>query len=181
MKSLHRSSRAWCATLLLLGLTLTLAGVAAEEARQCQNNESASPSTCGSAARDPATSDQPTTDAAAPSPLDQLEQTWGVEIASLRLSARGYFVDFRYRVLDADKAAQLGNDDWKPYLIDDATGQKLAVPRTPKLGPLRQTAQKPTAGRIYYIFFGNSRGIVKPGGKVTVVVGDCRIEGLTVE
>ncbi len=119
--------------------------------------------------------------AAVACPIDQLAQTWGIEVASLRLSANGYFVDFRYKVLDPEKAAPLSKKEWKPYLIDEATGQKLLVPSTPKLGALRQTAQQLDAGRIYFIFFGNSRGVVKAGNKVTVVVGDCRIEGLTIE
>ena len=114
-------------------------------------------------------------------PVDQLQKIWGIEIASLRLSARGYFVDFRYKVTDPAKAAPLTNREWKPYLIDQVTGEKLLVPSTPKLGSLRQTAQQLAAGRTYYILFGNSRGVIKAGNKVTVVVGDCRIENLTVE
>ncbi len=129
------------------------------------------PSAAGSVATLPATT----------SPTDPLQQRWGIEIASLRLSAQGSFVDFRYRVLDAEKAAPLSSHDWRPYLIDQQTGNRLSVPSTPKLGALRQTAQRLTPGRIYYIFFGNGQGLVKAGSKVTVVVGDCRIENLTVE
>ncbi|MGC8989010.1 MAG: hypothetical protein ACP5MD_02710 [Verrucomicrobiia bacterium] len=112
---------------------------------------------------------------------EELRDKWGVAIASLRLSAQGYFVDFRYKVLDPQKAAPLARAEWKPHLIDQATGRTLGVPTTPKLGPLRQTSVQLLEGRTYFVFFGNSRGIVKHGSKVTVVIGDCRIENLTVE
>ncbi len=112
---------------------------------------------------------------------EELRDKWGVEIASVRLSGQGYFVDFRYKVLDPQKAAPLAKAEWKPYLIDQATGSTLRVPTTPKLGSLRQTAVQLLEGRTYFVFFGNSRGLIKHGSKVTVVIGDCRIENLTVE
>lgn len=112
---------------------------------------------------------------------EELREKWGVEIASVRLSGQGYFVDFRYKVLDPKKAAPLAKAEWKPHLIDQATGNTLRVPTTPKLGPLRQTAVQLLEGRTYFVFFGNSKGLVKHGSKVTVVIGDCRIENLTVE
>lgn len=120
------------------------------------------------------------TQSSATSP-EELRDKWGVEIASLRLSGQGYFVDFRYKVLDPKKAAPLAKAEWKPHLIDQATGNMLRVPTTPKLGSLRQTAVQLLEGRTYFVFFGNSRGLVKHGSKVTVVIGDCRIENLTVE
>ena len=154
----------------------------AQEGCEAQEGATAATKTpCCPASSGEATEAQGEASAKAACPAGQLGEKWGIEIASLRLSAQGYFVDFRYKVIDPDKATPLAKHESKPYLIDEATGKKLLVPSTPKLGPLRQTAQQLMAGRIYYIFFGNSRGIVKPGGKVTVVIGDCRIENLTVE
>lgn len=112
---------------------------------------------------------------------EDLRSTWGIEIAGLRLSGQGFFVDFRYKVLDPDKAAPLADKEKKPYLINEETGQKLLVPTTPKLGSLRQTAQKLKAGNVYFMFFSNRSGTLKPGSKVTFVVGDCRLEHLTIE
>ena len=89
-------------------------------------------------------------------------------------------LDFRYRVIDPEKASLLLRRDVKPYLIDQATGSKFSVPRT-KLGPMRQTAVKPAANRNYIILFGNPGGTVKPGSKVTFVLGDLKIEDLVVE
>jgi hypothetical protein len=67
-----------------------------------------------------------------------------------------------------------------PYLIDQGTGQKLSVART-RLGPMRQTAIRPVAGRNYAILFGNTNKVVKVGSKITVVIGDFKVENLVVE
>jgi len=110
-----------------------------------------------------------------------MREQWGIEISSVRLSAGGYIIDFRYKVLDPVKAKSLAASKNKPYLIDQASGYKLLVPNTPKLGPLRQTAKKLTKGTIYFALFANPGRLVKSGGKVTVVIGDFRVEDLTVQ
>jgi hypothetical protein len=89
-------------------------------------------------------------------------------------------LDFRYRVVDPVKAAPIFVRKTKPYLIDVASGAKLAVPVPAKTGPLR-SSNTPIAGRTYFMFFGNAGKLVRPGNQVTVVVGDFRAENLTVE
>ena len=114
-------------------------------------------------------------------PAARVAADYGIELAALRSSANGYVIDFRYKVLDPDKAAVLVQKENKPYLIDQATGARLLVPNTPKLGPLRQTAQKPSAGKVYFALFSNPGKVVKPGNKVTVVIGDFRAKDLVVQ
>jgi len=109
-----------------------------------------------------------------------IEEQWGIEITSLRLSANGHMLDYRYRVLDAAKASDLFKRQIKPYLIHQPTGKVLAVPETAKLGPLRNS-NIPQEGRIYWMFFGNAGKIVQPGDKVTVVIGKFRVEDIVVE
>lgn len=109
-----------------------------------------------------------------------LEDTWGIEIVGLRLSAGGNMVDFRYRVLDPEKAAKLCKPEAKPHLLDQASGTKLLVPKTPKIGALRQTAQKPEAGRVYFVLFSNQAKFIKAGSKVTVVIDEFKAENLVV-
>ncbi len=89
-------------------------------------------------------------------------------------------VRFTYRVVDANKAEALNNKRWNPYLIDEKTGTKFAVPTLEQVGPLRQTAA-PENGRLYWVIFGNPGDLVKPGNRVDVVIGDFRAEGLVVE
>jgi len=109
------------------------------------------------------------------------EDEWGIKPVSIRRTSAGYMLDFRYEVVDADKAAPIMRRPMNPYLIHQATGAKLVVPTPPKVGALRQTTLAPTEGRVYFIMFGNPGGYVKAGDKVTVVIGDFRAEDLVVE
>jgi len=114
-------------------------------------------------------------------PPSNLEEQWGIQAVSLRQTAHGHLLDFRYRVLDPQKAATLLRRQNKPYLIDEATGNKLPVPSMPKIGALRQSALTPEAGKVYFVMFQNPNGFVKPGSKVTVVIGDFKAEHLVVD
>ena len=109
-----------------------------------------------------------------------LAEKWGIEITSLRMAAANHMVDFRFRVLDAKKADPLFVRQTKPYLVDQKSGKVLAVPNTAKIGPLRNS-NIPQDGRIYWMFFGNAGKLVHAGDKVTVVIGDFRVENLVVE
>jgi hypothetical protein len=110
----------------------------------------------------------------------QVEERWGVKILGIRQTANAFLLDFRFRVTDPEKAAPLTDRKAKPYLIDEASGVKLEVPNAPKVGSLRARGN-PEPSRTYFILFGNSRGLVKKGNKVTVVIGDFEVENLIVE
>ena len=110
----------------------------------------------------------------------RMEEEWGVRVLQIRLSAEGYMLDFRYRVVDAEKTAPLFDRKTKPYLIDQATGAKFLVPEPPKVGALR-TTRPPTTDRNYFIIFANPGKYIKKGNRVTVVIGDFRAENLIVE
>lgn len=112
---------------------------------------------------------------------DELASRWGVEVVALRQSAHGYMLDFRYRVLDAEKAKPLGDRRITPQLIDLKSGAVHIVPAPPKIGSLRQTSAEMKEGRIYYIMFANPARRIQKGDRVTVVVGDFRAESLLVE
>jgi hypothetical protein len=109
-----------------------------------------------------------------------LSEKWGVELVAMRSTAAGHMVDFRYRVLDAKKAAPLFKRQTKPYLIHQASGKVLAVPNTAKLGSLRNS-NTPQEGRTYWMFFGNHHRIVQKGDKVTVAIGDFRAADIEVD
>ena len=108
-----------------------------------------------------------------------LSEKWGIELVAMRSTAAGHMVDFRYRVLDAEKAAPLFKRQTKPYLIHQASGKVLAVPNTAKLGSLRNS-NTPQEGRTYWMFFGNHHRLVKSGDKVTVAIGDFRAADIEV-
>lgn len=109
-----------------------------------------------------------------------IEEKWGIKVLSMRLTAGGYMLDFRYRVGDAPKASPLFSRKINPYLIDQASGAKFMVPESPKVGALRQT-KEPVAGKNYFIMFANPGKYIKKGSKVTVVIGDLKAENLAVE
>jgi len=115
-------------------------------------------------------------------PTDTVEARLGIKIEGMHLSAAGYVVDCRYRVLDPAKAAPLLDRKVDPYLLDEATGARLGVPDAPKVGKLRPTSRgKVIAGRNYYILFANPGRFLKSGDKVTLVAGDNRVGPLAIE
>lgn len=111
---------------------------------------------------------------------EQMEEKWGIRPLSIRQTADGNMLDFRYRVIDEQKAAPLFSPKIKPLLIDENTGAVMAVPDVPKLGSMRST-RKPLKDRSYFMLFANPQKHVKPGHRVTVTIGDYRAERLVVE
>lgn len=112
----------------------------------------------------------------------EIEAKLGIKIVGLRRSSAGYMLDFRYRVLDAAKAASLLDRKISPHLLDEASGAQLGVPDAPKVGQLRPTSRNGVIpGRSYYILFANPGRYLNAGSKVTLVAGEIQIRNLTVE
>ncbi len=105
---------------------------------------------------------------------------FGVDQLRVRSTASGASVEFRYRVVDPDKAAMLSDKHATPYLRDEKTGIKLLVPVMEQIGALRQTVP-PEHGREYWLLFANAGKVVKPGQRVDVSIGSFHARGLTVE
>jgi hypothetical protein len=105
---------------------------------------------------------------------------FGVDHLHVRSISSGASLEFRYRVVDPDKAQMLSDKRAKPFMIDQTTGHKLPVPTMEKIGELRQTAT-PELGREYWMVFSNPGKLVKPGQRVDVMIGPFRAESLTVE
>jgi hypothetical protein len=109
-----------------------------------------------------------------------VKRQWGVDVLGVRSTAAGYMLEFRYRVLDAEKARPLFERRTKPVLVDEASGATFAVPTPPKTGALR-SSNPPLAGRTYWMVFANPGGYVKPGRRVSVVIGEFRADGIVVQ
>ena len=90
-------------------------------------------------------------------------------------------LDFRFRVLDPEKAATLLRRQDKPYLIDEASGNKLAVPRMPKVGALRPSALNPKPGEVYFVLFNNTGDWSNPAIRSPSLAEISRAEHLVVE
>jgi hypothetical protein len=120
---------------------------------------------------------------AMPAEIPSVEATYGIQVEGLRLTAAGSMLDFRYRVLDAQKAAPFLNGKVQPALLDEVRGAKLGVPNTPKLGRIRQTSRNNVihTDRSYFIMFGNPGKALQSGDKVALLLGQVRITDLTVQ
>lgn len=110
----------------------------------------------------------------------QLADQWGIEILSMRLTAGSYMLDFRYKVIDSEKARPIFKRKIKAVLVDQESGARFMVPNTPKVGPLR-SANLPKIGKNYFMLFANPGQYIKSGSMVTVEVGDFVVENLTVD
>jgi hypothetical protein len=85
-------------------------------------------------------------------------------------------------VIDPEKASLLFKSKEKsPILVDQATGAILRIPSMAKMGSLRTSMKNPVEGKTYFMLFANPGGLVKKGGKVTLLVGDLKTENLVVE
>lgn len=111
----------------------------------------------------------------------QVLEQWGVEILSLRSTAAGYFLDLRYRVLDADKAQSLADAKKEAYVLEPLTQARQNVADTPTAGQLRERGRKLIPDRVYSIVFANPGKRITPGKKVTLVVGDLRLDNVEVQ
>jgi hypothetical protein len=106
--------------------------------------------------------------------------TLGVADMKVHRTNGGNLIRFTYRVTDPEKARSLGDRQVKPVLVGHTSHALLQVPVMEKVGPLRQ-APKLEAGKEYWMVFSNKGDVVKLGERVSVVVGNFRVDGLRVE
>ncbi len=108
-----------------------------------------------------------------------IKRRWGVEIEFVRQTAAGYMLEFRYHVIDAEKAAPLFDRLTKPVLEHIESGASLVVPTPAKTGALRNS-NVPIPGRSYWMFFANPGRLVKQGEHVNVRIGEFEVKDLVV-
>jgi hypothetical protein len=111
----------------------------------------------------------------------EMRDKWGIEVLAMRRTAAGYMLDFRYRVLDAAKAAPLLERRNKPIIKVEKSGATLGVPMPPKIGSMRNATKHVKPNRNYFALFANPGQHVKVGDQITIVIGDFRAEHLVVE
>jgi hypothetical protein len=123
------------------------------------------------------------TSTSVPPPQSEVKdaENLGIEVIAMRQTSGGFMLDFRYRVLNPEKAMPLFQEEITPYLIDQSSGSELPIIGSTKVGPLRPTSRDPRKGVAYFMFFGNPGQLVKVGTRVTVVVDEHRLENLVVQ
>jgi hypothetical protein len=111
---------------------------------------------------------------------DEVEKKWGIKPLHIRLTGAEHFLDFRYLVVDAEKAKLVTHKKKKAILIDEETGERYHVTMT-KIGAMRGTTTDPKPDKRYFILFTNTDQCIKRGKTVTVMIDDCKVENLKVE
>ncbi|MHB0869032.1 MAG: hypothetical protein ACYC5J_06195, partial [Chloroflexota bacterium] len=109
-----------------------------------------------------------------------VETKWGFRVVRLAVVAGGGLVDLRFEILDPNKADPVLNPSQAVLLLDEASGRTVGTARFSKIGELRQRPTAWETGKLYYMGFSNSGGLIKPGSSVSLIVGDYRLEHLVV-
>jgi hypothetical protein len=110
---------------------------------------------------------------------DHYQLEWGVDSLDVKAVESGQMIRFSYFVLNSAKAAQLNDKKANPYLLDEQARVRLEIPTMEKVGQLRQSST-PEAGKSYWMVFSNKGSVVKPGDRVSIVIGRFRADGLYV-
>lgn len=105
---------------------------------------------------------------------------FGMDKLRVQSTASGSLIRFSYHVIDAQKAKVVADKAATAYMVAPAAGVVLQVPVMEKVGPLRQTNEV-VPGKDYWMVFSNKGSFVKPGDRVTVIVGNFRVDGLVVQ
>lgn len=105
---------------------------------------------------------------------------FGVDELRVRRVSSGAMLEFRYLVVDPEKAKMLADKKAAPLLIDQKTGKRVGVPFMENVGTLRQSST-PEAGRQYWMVFENPDKAIQAGSRVDVRIGGFHVSGLIVE
>ena len=108
---------------------------------------------------------------------DGMAARYGIDVTLVGTSAAGGLVDFRYQVVDPDKANPLVHDvDLLPKIIVEETGATLGLASLP-----HNHGVDLELGGQYFFLLANANNALRPGTLVTVVIGDARLEHIVVQ
>ncbi len=108
---------------------------------------------------------------------DGLAARYGIDVNLIAVTAAGGLIEFRYQVVDPDKAARLLHDaKLAPAFMVEKTGETLVMSSPP-----HSHGAELRLGGTYFFLMANARNAVQRGTKLTLVIGDLRVEHLTVE
>lgn len=105
----------------------------------------------------------------------EIEERFGVRFTFLALTAQDGLIDLRYRILDENKARDIGHySTTTPVLIVEDSGEAVDVT---VMGWHNHRVER---GRIYYTLIRNTGNVVKRGDKVTIKIDDLMLEHVPV-
>jgi hypothetical protein len=99
---------------------------------------------------------------------------YGIDVNLIGLTAAGGLVEFRYQVVDPDKADRMIHDDkLLPIVVVEESGATMLISRP-------HHAAEVQLGGTYFFLFANAHDAIHAGSKVTLVLGDSRLEHIVV-
>lgn len=105
-----------------------------------------------------------------------IEDRWGLRVSEVRVTADGGLVDFRFFVIDPDKALGMLSDlKNAPVMIAESNGALI------NSTALMAHKHGLRAGQTVYMLYRNTGGALKRGGFATVVFGELRLEHVPVK
>lgn len=106
----------------------------------------------------------------APATPAQIEATWGIRVTQLVVTGDGGMVDFRFVVVDPEKAGPLMTTAKRPRLIVEDTGAAVdSLYHGGHGGDL-------LPGQTHFLLYNNTGGAIQSGVAVSVLLGDLRLE-----
>ena len=108
-------------------------------------------------------------------PADELKQVdllqdWGIEPVHIRVTAGGFMIEFRYKVVDVDKALILSDRKDFPFLLAQKSRAKLSVPFGATVGFLKSNRGFLKLGKNYIAMFSNEGQHLLSGDEVKIQV-----------
>jgi hypothetical protein len=110
-----------------------------------------------------------------------LEKDWGIQPVFLRITGGGYMIEFRYKVVDTQKALVLSANKVFPSMLSMKSKAKLAVPYSSTVGYMKSNRKFLKLNRNYIVFFANENRHMLPGDQVKIQVGDEVTAPLTID
>jgi hypothetical protein len=102
---------------------------------------------------------------------------YGIDVTLVAVSAAGGMIDFRYQVVDPEKADGVLHDDTLlPILVREDTGETLILSSPP-----HHHATVLELGATYFFLFANAHNAIHDGTLVTLVLGDVRLEHIVAQ
>ena len=99
-----------------------------------------------------------------------MQDDWGIKPVHIRVTAGGYMIEFRYEILDTEKALILSDRKDFPYLQAVKSRAKLSVPYGPTVGFLKSNRRFIKEGKNYIALFSNEGKHLLQGDKVKIQI-----------
>ena len=110
-----------------------------------------------------------------------LEKDWGIEPVSLHLTAAGFMIEFRYKILDIDKALVLSDRKDFPMMLSMKSKARFSVPYGSTVGYLKSNRRFLKEGKNYIAMFSNENRHMLAGDQVRIKVRNQVTPPLTIK